>query len=83
MSKKNKNVNVSSNVFHDIQVLNEYELKELYDISFEDNGEIWDSIECKHYPSLYEWAKSFKELNSDEFQHKQQISSKNSSWDWE
>lgn len=83
MSKKNRNTNHINNVFHDIQRLNEKELYELYDITCETNGTVWDPIECKYYNSLQEWAEMFNEYNSFNPQNDNNRSSLKHDWEWD
>lgn len=80
MSKKNRNTTQINNVFRDIQTLNELELSDLYDITFQSNGIVFDHVENKQHNSLQEWAEEFAELNSFSPQYND---FKTSKFDWD
>jgi hypothetical protein len=58
-------------VMHDIQCMSIEQLEELYDITVDQDGTVWDNCEGKEFSTLSEWGLFIEELNRelDEDEH--------------
>ena len=59
-------VSTKSKVLNDIVRMSKDQLIDLYGISFEENGSIYDPTEMKTFSSLREWANYIAEIEEEE-----------------
>lgn len=56
----------SRRIMFDIQTMTNAELTEAYDITIDEDGNVWDTLECKEFDNLRQWANYTTELEEDE-----------------